>query len=88
VEEWKDFAKWATRQTGSMGSTRLFRDLNGPGHFLSVDSWENEESLQTFLKGTEYHRRIETLRKFLDNFSSWPLELEAEERNKSTQEES
>jgi hypothetical protein len=81
LEEWNGFAKWVIRQTGSSGSTRLFRDLDNHGHFLSVDSWENEESLKTFLNGTEYGLRIEALRKFLDNFSSWPLKLEAEERD-------
>jgi quinol monooxygenase YgiN len=80
VEAWKDFAKWVTRQEGSLGSTRLFRDLDNPGHFLSVDSWENEELLKTFLGGTEYSVRVDTLRKLLDSFSSWPLKLEAEER--------
>ncbi len=81
VEAWKNFAKWVTRQTGSERSTRLFRDLDSMGHFLSVDSWENEESLRMFLKETEYGHRVEALRKFLDGLSSWPLKLEAEERN-------
>jgi heme-degrading monooxygenase HmoA len=81
VEAWKDFAKWVTGQTGSERSTRLFRDLDNTGHFLSVDSWENEESLRTFLKGTEYGHRVDALLKFLDSFSSWPLKLEAEEHN-------
>ncbi len=81
VEAWKDFAKWVTRQAGSLGSTRLFRDMDYPGHFLSVDSWENEESLKKFLKGTEYSHRVAALREYLDSFSSWPLKLEAEERD-------
>ena len=47
---------------------------------MSVDSWENEESLNALRKGKEYDRRVKVLRKFSDNFSSWPLTLEAEER--------
>jgi quinol monooxygenase YgiN len=81
AEAWKDFAKWVTHQMGSLGSTRLFRDLDNLGHFLSVDSWESEESLKILMKGTEYGHRVEALQKFLDSFSSWPLKLEAEERN-------
>ncbi len=86
ADAWKDFAKWVTRQKGSSGSTRLFRDLNTAGHFLSVDAWENEESLRAFLKEAEFGLRVEGLRKFLDGFSSWPLKLEAEERDKAIRE--
>ena len=81
VEGWKGFAMWVINQKGSLGSTRLFRDLDDPAHFMSVDSWENEELLECIRKGIEYGRRIDDLRKLLDNFASWPLELEAEERD-------
>ena len=67
--------------TGSMGSTRLFRDLDDPDHFLSVDSWENEETFKTILKGKEYGLRVDVLQKLLDSFSSWNLKFEAEERD-------
>ena len=72
---------WVISQKGSSGSTRLFRDLDDPTHFMSVDSWENEETLESIRKGIEYGRRMDNLRKLLDNSASWPLELEAEERN-------
>ena len=78
VEAWKGFARWAISQTGSSGSTRLFRDTDDPTHFMSVDSWENEELLESIRKGMEYGRRIDDLRKLSYNFASWPLELEAE----------
>ena len=81
VEAWKDFALWAISQKGSSGSTRLFRDLDDPAHFMSVDSWENEETFESIRKETEYGSRIEDLRKLLYNFASWPLELEAEEHD-------
>jgi heme-degrading monooxygenase HmoA len=81
VEAWKGFARWAISQTGSSGSTRLFRDTDDPTHFMSVDSWQNLELLESIRKGMEYGRRIDDLRKLLYNFASWPLELEAEERD-------
>jgi len=81
VEAWKGFARWAISQTGSSGSTRLFRDTDDPTHFMSVDSWQNLELLESIQKGVEYGRRIDDLRKLLYNFASWPLELEAEERD-------
>jgi len=81
VEAWKGFALWAISQKGSSGSTRLFRDLDDPTHFMSVDSWEKEELLESIREGMEYGRRIDDLRKLLYNFASWPLELEAEERD-------
>jgi hypothetical protein len=48
---------------------------------MSVDSWEKEELLESIRKGVEYGRRIDDLRKLLYNFASWPLKLEAEERD-------
>jgi heme-degrading monooxygenase HmoA len=81
VEAWKGFARWVISQTGSSGSTRLFRDTDDPTHFMSVDSWQNLELLESIQKGVEYGRRIDDLRKLLYNFASWPLELEAEERD-------
>ena len=81
VKAWKGFALWVISHKGSSGSTRLFRDLDDPRHFMSVDSWENKEAIESIRKGIEYGRRMEDLRKLLYNFGSWPLELEAEERD-------
>ena len=81
VKAWKSFALWVISQKGSSGSTRLFRDLDDPRHFMSVDSWENRETIESIRKGIEYGRRIEDLQKFLYNFASWPLDLEGEERD-------
>jgi heme-degrading monooxygenase HmoA len=78
VEAWRDFAAWVVGQRRSSGSTRLFRDLADPAHFMSVDSWENEEALADFQKGAEFRHRIDVLRELLDDFRSWPLGLEAE----------
>ncbi len=63
-----------------MKSTRLFRDMSNRNHFLSVDSWEEEKALETLHTGGEFKRQLREFRKLLDDFSSWSLKLEAEER--------
>jgi heme-degrading monooxygenase HmoA len=78
MEAWRDFAAWAVGQNGSSGSTRLFRDLADTAHFMSVDSWENEDAIADFQKGAEFRQRIGILRELLDDFSFWPLELKVE----------
>jgi heme-degrading monooxygenase HmoA len=77
IEAWRDFATWVVDQSGSGGSTRLFRDLADPAHFMSVDSWENEEGLADFQKGAEFRHRIGNLRELLNDLHFWPLGLEA-----------
>ena len=80
VSKWREFAKWIVNQNGSMKSTRLFGDMSSPNHFLSVDSWEEERALETLQAGGEYNSQLRDLRKLLDDFSSWSLKLEAEQR--------
>ena len=76
---WQAFAKWMVRQEGSTGSTRLFRDTLDPAHYMSVDSWEEEKAPTTF-RGLEFGRQSYKLEQLAVNFSSWTLNLEAEER--------
>ena len=80
VAAWREFAKWTVKQEGSTGSTRLFRDTSNPRHFMSVDSWRNEKALKTLREESEFNRQLNRLQRLLDNFSSWPLKLEAEEK--------
>lgn len=81
VSAWQEFAKWIVNQIGSTRSTRLFRDTSDTRHFMSVDSWEDEKSLRTLREGSEYDEQINSLHRFLDNFHSWPLKLEAEQKS-------
>ena len=80
VSKWQQFAKWVVNQKGSMKSTRLFGDMSNPNHFLSVDSWKEEKAFKILQAGREFNGQLRDLRKFLDDFSSWSLKLEAEER--------
>ncbi len=81
---WREFANWITRQEGSLGSSRLFRDLGDSAHFLSVDSWASGKSLDTVRATEEFGKQIDALRKLLQDFNSWPLRLEAETRSQAT----
>jgi hypothetical protein len=78
VEAWRRFASWIIKQTSSKGSTRLFRDRSELTHFFSVDSWDNEMTDPRFRD--EFNDRLGGLRRFLTNFASWSLALEAKER--------
>jgi hypothetical protein len=49
-------------------------------HFLSVDAWNDQNALRALREEPEFGRKLGELRKLLDNFSSWSLELEAEEK--------
>ncbi len=80
LRAWKHFAKLVVQQVGSSGSTRLFRDLENPAHFLSVDSWRDEKTMRKAGQARDFTRLMERLRKSLDEFSSWSLKLEAEEQ--------
>ena len=75
------FCPVGDQSDGFLGINAVFRDTDDPTHFMSVDSWQNQELLESIQKGVEYDRRIDDLRKLLYNFASWPLELEAEERD-------
>ncbi len=80
VVAWRELAKLVVSQAGSTKSTRLFRDMLDARHFMSVDSWNNEEALRALPGRPEFDRKLAGLRKLLDNFSSWSLKLEAEEK--------
>ncbi len=47
---------------------------------MSVDSWNSENALRALREEPEFGRKLAELRKLLDNFSSWSLKLEAEEK--------
>ena len=47
---------------------------------MSVDSWNNEKALRVLQHEPEFGRKLAEVRKLLDNFSSWSLRLEAEEK--------
>lgn len=80
VAAWRELARLVVNQAGSTKSTRLFRDTTDRRHFMSVDSWNNEKALRVLQHEPEFGRKLAEVRKLLDNFSSWSLRLEAEEK--------
>jgi len=80
LRAWRSFAKSILQQPGSNGSTRLFRDLENPAHFLSVDSWQDEKAMKKAGQTKELTQQMEGLRKLLDEFSSWSLKPETEQK--------
>ncbi len=80
VVAWRELARLVVNQPGSTKSTRLFRDKLDRRHFMSVDSWNNENALRALQEEPEFGRKLAELRKLLDNFTSWSLKLEAEEK--------
>jgi hypothetical protein len=82
ISAWQDFAHWMTRQGGSGGTARLFRDVSGSSHYMSVDSWEDIKSIKTMRRKADYKNHMSILWTFLEDYSSWPLKLEVEESSK------
>jgi quinol monooxygenase YgiN len=80
VAAWQELARLVVNQAGSTKSTRLFRNMLDERHFLSVDAWNDQNALRALREEPEFGRKLAELRKLLDNFSSWSLELEAEEK--------
>jgi heme-degrading monooxygenase HmoA len=80
VAAWRELARLVVNQAGSTKSTRLFRDVMDRRHFMSVDSWNSEKALRGLQQEPEFGHKLAELRKLLDNFSSWSLRLEAEEK--------
>lgn len=79
VKAWVRFSRWITKKNGSTGKSRLFRELSNQTHFMSVDSWDDREALESLQASSEFERELKKLGRLLDGLSYWPLELQAEE---------
>ena len=78
VEAWKVFANWIVLQKGT-GPTRLLRDDLDPAHYISIESWEDENTRAAIQRGVPFGRQSYKLQQLAIDFSSRPFKEEREE---------
>ena len=76
---WKVFAGWMISQQGAIGPIRLFKDNLDPAHYISIDSWEDENVRDSIQDSVHFGKQSYKLEQLAMDFSYRSFSLEAEE---------